>query len=155
MSIRNIATNVGSLINHGADSLITNAGSAITALVGSTQKALQSAWTGGFVGVNVDNYEEIKTVIQKFIDDIEGALSQFNTSVDWTTGLKGEAAAAANEYVKAVNELLLAYATTYKEFLKVADDAMMAWAEGDRDNAAAIRDAAQELKAKAAEIRID
>ena len=70
-------------------------------------------------------------------------------------GFIGVNTKAASEYVKAVNTLLIAYVTTYRNFIKLADESVAQMKAGDTSNAASIRDAAAEIRARAEEIRVD
>lgn len=153
--IQDVLGNVGSIGAHIVEGGVSKVGNVFEAALGNVRASFSTLWSGGFVGINVNNYEVIRTAIQDMINKIEGVLSSFNANAEFETGLKGEAAEAGSEYVKAVNELLLAYATTYKNFIKLADEAVEQMRQGDTQNAAAIRSDAENLRAEAAKIRVD
>lgn len=155
MAINDILSNIGSSLSHSAQSDLGNLKAMWDNMVGGATATFQTLWSGGFVGIDVNNYETIRNAIIEMVDKIEGVLSQFNANAEMETGLKGEAAEAASDYVKAVNELLLAYATTYKNFIKLADNAVEQMKQGDTQNAAEIRNEADVLRKEASSIRVE
>lgn len=155
MSIENILSNAGAAISNGFKNSAATLGAMFQNAIGTAQATFSTLWDGGFVGIDVNNYTVIRDEIDTLMTKVEQVLTQFNANAEFETGVKGEAADAAAEYVKAVNELLIAYVTTYRNFIKLADDAVAQMKAGDQQNAASIRTAADEIRSRAAEIRVD
>jgi ElaB/YqjD/DUF883 family membrane-anchored ribosome-binding protein len=155
MSIENILSNAGAAISNGFKNSAATLGAMFQNAIGTAQATFSTLWDGGFVGIDVNNYTVIRDEIDTLMTKVEQVLTQFNANAEFETGVKGEAADAASEYVKAVNELLIAYVTTYRNFIKLADDAVAQMKAGDQQNAASIRTAADEIRSRAAEIRVD
>lgn len=155
MSIENILSNAGAAISNGFKNTASTLGAMFQNAIGSATATFSTLWDGGFVGIDVNNYMVIRDEIDALMTKVEQVLSEFNAQAEFETGVKGEAADAASEYVKAVNELLIAYVTTYRNFIKLADDAVEQMKQGDTQNAASIRSAADEIRARANDIRVD
>lgn len=152
MSIQNILGNVASTLSHQASASQGAASDAIQALVGRTSATFSILWDGGFVGMNAAVLETMTEAVNKLLQAVEGKLQEFNENETFVTGLAGEAREAAGEYVKAVKTLLLAYASTYRNFIALARESVETMKAGDTANAATIRDTAAEVNARAAEI---
>lgn len=155
MSIENILSNAGAAISNGFKNTASTLGAMFQNAIGSATATFSTLWDGGFVGIDVNNYMVIRDEIDALMTKVEQVLSEFNAQAEFETGVKGEASEAASEYVKAVNELLIAYVTTYRNFIKLADDAVEQMKQGDTQNAASIRSAADEIRARANDIRVD
>jgi hypothetical protein len=155
MSIENILSTAGAAVSSVFNNTVNSIGNLFESAIGSAVTSFSVLWDGGFVGIDVNNYTVIRDEIDTLMTKVEQVLTQFNANAEFETGVKGEAADAASEYVKAVNELLIAYVTTYRNFIKLADDAVAQMKAGDQQNAASIRTAADEIRSRAAEIRVD
>lgn len=155
MSIENILSTAGAAVSSVFNNTVNSVSNLFESAIGSAVTSFSVLWDGGFVGIDVNNYTVIKDEIDTLMTKVEETLSQFNAAAEFETGLKGEAADAASEYVKAVNDLLIAYVTTYRNFIKLADESVAQMKAGDTANAASIRDAAAEIRSRAEEIRVD
>lgn len=155
MSIENILSTAGAAVSSVFNNTVNSIGNLFESAIGSAVTSFSVLWDGGFVGIDVNNYTVIKDEIDALMTKVEETLTQFNAAAEFETGIKGEAADAASEYVKAVNTLLIAYVTTYRNFIKLADESVAQMKAGDTSNAASIRDAAAEIRARAEEIRVD
>lgn len=155
MSIKTIVSNV----ENSFQSTIGNSASTVANMfqnaIGEATATFSTLWDGGFVGLNKNNFSELENQVNTLMNEIEGVIAEFNAEAEFETGIKGTSASAATEYVRAVSELLRAYVSTYRNFLKLANESIMAMDEGDAANAAAIREATAEIQDRAKEIRVD
>lgn len=167
MSIQSIAGNIGSSIYRGVGGTFSEIGNRIENLLGGAVAQLSSLWDGGFVGFDMNNYQILTSAIEAHVQAMEVIISSFNTEAYIGGALKGEAMEAAIEYVRAIKQLLDAYATTYRdfnlqltgsakgEFSGDGDNIMAQYASGDSQNAQAINTEAQNIINEASNIRID
>lgn len=155
MAINDILSTYASSQFHNVQSDLGNLKAMWDNMVGGATATFQSLWDGGFVGIDANNYEVIKTAITQMIEKIENTLSQFNANAEMESGLKGEASEAAAYYVQCVNRLLSDYATTYRNLVILADNAVEQMKQGDTENAAAIRTDAENLVREGSQIRVE
>lgn len=153
--IEDLVNNVTSNVSNAARSAFDTATNTIRNVLGTANATLGSLYDGGFVGINANNIDTITTAVNNMITQVEGVLAGFNAAVEFEAGLKGEAAAAASEYVAAVKELVFAYTSTYKNFIKLANDAAEQWKTGDTANAQAIQTGTDAIMKEANTIRVD
>lgn len=109
--------------------------------------AFANYMTTDFTGISMANLNSLTTDVQKIIDDVENTLQNFGTiQATWDQGLQGKAQADAIAYVDTVKQLLLAYVTSLKDLLRVANDAAHALAAADVENQSAIQTTNQDLQ---------
>jgi len=155
MGIRSGLGNMISGIKTAATNTISEIGAGITSIFDAAVTKIGSIYSGGFIGIDANNWGTIKEAIEKLITDAETELNKFNELAERDDALKGQAAGALGEYLKKSKELLLAYATTYRNFITDAETALTAMNEGDTANAQSIQEAASAIEQKANEIRVD
>lgn len=166
MSIQNIVGNEISNIYHGATGTLQEIGSRIESLLSGATARFESLWDGGFVGIDTANYTILTDAIDAHVKSLEDIVNNFNTDAYIDGALKGQARDEAVVYVKAIKDLLSAYATTYREFNRlltghahgqeINDGSIMAqMMVGDQSNAQAINTDAQAIQNEAQSIRID
>lgn len=155
MGVQQIASNAGSFITHGTNSIMTESSSVLKSLVGSTYKSLESAWTGGFVGLSEENIYEVKDVIEDMVRKVEDCVYDFKYKVDFSEGFKGVVKETAEEYLTGVMEALTSFVSTYRELEKTLEQAALAMEEGDRANKASIEEALAEIREASNRMRVD
>ena len=100
-----------------------------------------------FAGISMSGLNQLTTDVQKIIDDVENVMTSFGAKQnEWDEGLQGKAQADAIAYVETVKQLLIAYVTSLKNLLGVANEAAHSLAEADVQNQAAIQQTNQDLQ---------
>lgn len=153
--IEDIISNTASTVSNYSRAAIDTATNAIKTTVGTAAATISSLYDGGFVGINASNITTITDAVNNMITKIEAEMDNFNVNTEFSVGVKGEAEAAASEYVKAVKELVAAYVSTYKTFIKLANDSVEQMQTGDTANAQSIRTGAEAILKEANNIRVD
>lgn len=155
MAIKNLIGNAQSAIGHAVGGALSELSSKLQGALSGATARLTSLWDGGFVGLDASNMTTLTTDIESYVGALMEISDNFAKTNDISGALKGEAAAATQEYVSAVASLIDAYCTSYRNFNKMAAAATEAMQSGDTDNAAAIRDDAQSIMQDASSIRVD
>ena len=143
----------------------------IAGLVSATNQKDYSAWdyflhgenavnfTSEFdtVGINENNIDNIEEDINTLIiNPINQILDEFGGGTGvFDKGLKGDANEAAAKYIQAVKNLLLAYVSTYKNFITLCYESLEAMKQNDAGNAEVIQNAQQTIQQMANEIQVN
>lgn len=166
MSIQNVVGNGISGAYHFGAGTLQEIGSRIETLLSGATARLESLWDGGFVGIDTANYTILTDAIDAHVKSLEDIINNFNTEAYIDGALKGQARDEAVLYVRAIKQLLEAYATTYRQFNialtgaahgeSINDGSVIAqMMTGDQENAQAINTDAQAIQNEAQSIRID
>ncbi len=166
MSIQNVVGNGISGAYHFGAGTLQEIGSRIETLLSGATARLESLWDGGFVGIDTANYTILTDAIDAHVKSLEDIINNFNTEAYIDGALKGQARDEAVLYVRAIKQLLEAYATTYRQFNialtgaahgeSINDGSVIAqMMTGDQENAQAINNDAQAIQNEAQSIRID
>lgn len=147
--------NLASKAFHGKAGNIIEVSSKLEAIIGGATAKYSTLWDGGFVGIDTANYTVLIDAINNYIASLNSIIESFNTEANITGALKGEAQAAAIEYVAAIKKLLEAYVSSYKNFNYLLEDSVESMKSGDTGNATAIRTEAQEVLTQANTIHVD
>ena len=166
MSIQNLIGNGISGAYHMGAGTLQEVGSRIESLLSGATARIESLWDGGFVGIDTVNYTILTEAIDAHVKSLEDIINNFNTDAYIDGALRGQARDEAVLYVKAIKQLLEAYATTYRQFNialtgaahgeSIEDSSIIAqMLAGDQSNAQAINYDAQAIQTEADSIRID
>jgi hypothetical protein len=155
MGIRSGLSDAVAGVKTAWNNTVDQIGARINGLFDTAAAQLGSIWSGGFIGIDESNWGEIKTAIEGLIEKANGEVDKFNELANRDDALKGEAATALGEYLKACKNLLYAYVTTYRNFITDAETAMNAMKTGDSENAKSISEAAANVEAMANEIKVN
>lgn len=166
MSIQNVVGNGISGAYHFGAGTLQEIGSRIETLLSGATARLESLWDGGFVGIDTANYTILTDAIDAHVKSLEDIINNFNTEAYIDGALKGQSRDEAVLYVRAIKQLLEAYATTYRQFNialtgaahgeSINDGSVIAqMMTGDQENAQAINTDAQAIQNEAQSIRID
>ena len=71
MSIQSAFGNIASTVDNGLDSAISVAKAALGNIVGSVGTALSNLWSGGFAGIDENNFESLKQAIITYCDEVD------------------------------------------------------------------------------------
>lgn len=155
MSIR---STVGNLTHSVQDTLSTALNTAKTQLeniVGSTTTTLSNVWSGGFVGMSEAGFEDLKTQLTNYCQDIQDIITGFDEKGNIEVALKGELQTAAADFIAAIKELLTAYVSTMKQEIEEADEAYQNFMQSGQSVAQDVNSAASEIRSNASSIRLD
>jgi len=120
----------------------TIAGANISSFLGFTQYL-----TSDFAGISMSGLNSLTTDVQTIITNVETIMTNFGAQQAlWDEGLKGKAQADAIAYVETVKKLLVAYVTSLKDLLRVANEAAHSLASADVENQANIQTTNQDLQ---------
>lgn len=155
MSIQNIVTNIGDALEVRDRNAVTVLRNVMQAAIGEARSNWASLWDGGFVGIDANNIGVLTDEVNRIITRIDEIANNFNAEQQFDGALAGEARLATQEYVEGVKDLLKAFVSTYRNFIKLAEESATAMTQGDTENAAAIRAAKDEVQQRASEIRVD
>lgn len=166
MSTQNVVGNGISGAYHFGAGTLQEIGSRIETLLSGATARLESLWDGGFVGIDTANYTILTDAIDAHVKSLEDIINNFNTEAYIDGALKGQSRDEAVLYVRAIKQLLEAYATTYRQFNialtgaahgeSINDGSVIAqMMTGDQENAQAINNDAQAIQNEAQSIRID
>ena len=155
MGIKNQIGNAISGLKSAWSNTTQEIGSRINAIFDSTTTKIGSIYSGGFIGVDANNWTAIKTSVEDLISAANEDINKFNDLANRDDALKGEAATALGEYLTACKGLLQAYVTTYRNFITDGETALAAMNTGDTENAKAIQQASAEVNEQAQSIQVD
>lgn len=110
-----------------------------------------SLYNGGVVGMSGD-MSPLTNEIKRYVEDLNDTVNRFNATADISTALKGQAAVAAKEYMASIGELIKSYCSYYGNFINIAKSAQNQLAEGDSQNARAIREREESIRSDAKSI---
>ena len=81
-------------------------------------------WRGGFIGMSEAGKEELKSAIRTYIENIQEAISIFDTHYSIKEGIKGTAInEALDDFIRSVKMLLQSYVDLLKQELGEINDA--------------------------------
>ena len=105
--------------------------SSINKVQGYLGSAFEVAKNGStFTGINYDSIDKIRGSIRTYVTKIQNELANINSDLSPDKALKGEVAAAAKAYVKAVTEVADAYVSS----LLAYSDMMYKYGVAFKDN---------------------
>jgi HPt (histidine-containing phosphotransfer) domain-containing protein len=144
---RGVQDTINEALNQ-ADSLFEN-------IIGNATTALNNIWDGGFAGMSADGMESLKTALENYCKNIEAQIASFNEQGNLEIALKGEAQAAAVDFVGAVKQLLQAYVSRMRQEISEADEAYNNWIAASKGLASDVRSDADDIRSNAASVRLD
>ena len=155
MGIRAGLGNAWSDIKSAAGNLFQNIWAQAQGLFDGAVTKVGSIYSGGFIGIDANNWTVIKDSIETLITNAGNELAKFQELANRDDAIKGDASAALGGYLLNAQKLLDAYISTYRNFIKDAETALGAMTEGDRQNAQSINEASAAIEAEANSIRVD
>ena len=147
----NLGASVKSAFQNKIDALVAST----KAIFDATVTRIGSVYTGGFIGIDTNNWPVIKSAIEELINHASDDLNKFQELAKRDNALKGDASEALGSYLINAQNLLTAYITTYRNFITDAETALGAMVAGDQANAASIQEASNALQQEANRIRVD
>ena len=153
-----LQSRVGDIVNQVEDqinNLVSQASTSFENTVGSISTNLNNIWSGGFAGMSDQGMETLKSALTTFCNDLQATINGFDEQGNLEVALKGEAQAAAVEFVSAVKQLLQAYVSRMKQQIAEADQAYQNWLAASGGLASDVRSDATEIRNNANSIKLD
>lgn len=155
MSIRSFVGNVASNVGNDLQSIMAAAKIAVQNVVGSVETGLTTLWSGGFAGIDENNFDTIKNALTEYCNTIEEHIEEFDQMSKLEVAYKGSIQEAADDFVKAVKEILRAYVTTMRRNITEADTAFQNYKENAEKIAQDVMSDAESVRSEAKKIRLD
>lgn len=112
-------------------------------------------WNGGFAGINEEGINTLNSNLDGYCQEIQDIINGFDETGDITSALKGRIQEAAQEFIKAIKDLLTAYVSTIKKEQDEALDAYRRYSEQTEELSTKVEADADDIRAQAQQIRLD
>ncbi len=155
MSIQSAFGNITSAVDNGLDSAISVAKAALGNIVGSVGTALSNLWSGGFAGIDENNFESLKQAIITYCDEVDEIINGFNQEGNLEVAYKGAIKDAASDFVGAVKEILVAYVSTMRRNIAEADTAFQNYKQAAQSIAQDVQADAANIRSEAQKVKLD
>lgn len=152
MGIRAGLGNLGAGLKSAWDNTIQGIFAQTQGIFDAAVTKIGSIYTGGFIGIDANNWVKIEQAVNKLIEHASEDLKKFNELAERKDAIKGQAEVALGNYLGNAQILLEAYIQTYKNFIADGKTALNAMNEGDRVNAQNINEASQKMQEEAQKI---
>lgn len=155
MSIRSFTGNVGASVRNSVETALNSVKARVSSVTSTVTTAASNVFSGGFVGINDTNIEELKTAIDNYCNTIEDAIAGFNAAAQTDAAYKGAIAEAVSGYILAIKEMLQAYVSQMRIELTNLDGYVAEYKQHVSSMVTDISADAQALRSEAASIKID
>lgn len=155
MSIGSALGNITSNVVNDLESILASAKSKLENIVGSVGTGLTNVWDGGFAGIDETNFHTLTEALNQYCVGIEELINGFNQRNKLEVAYKGAIQDAADEYVAAVKNILVAYVTRMRTNIAEAETAFANYKQGAAAIAQNVTSDAQSIRAEANEIKLD
>lgn len=157
MAVENVSNIEGLVGATNQTETVEHKGWDILHLFDSTSMGNFELYSGGFVGIDLNNITQIETDIKDLIiNPVNEILTGFGGDENtFNQGLKGHAQQAAIDYVAEIKHLLEAYTSSYNEFINLAAAAAQGLATNDNANRDVISQAQQDIKEMATNLEVE
>lgn len=155
MSVKSTINNLVHDVDDNLSSAITTAKSSIQNIVGTVKTSLSNVWSGGFTGMDEKGLAELKTQIKNYCNDIQSIINEFDVDGNIEVALKGLIQEGAQDFIKAIKDILNAYVSTIKEELDVVDEAYSNFSKSALQIKTDVVADAEQIRSDANKIKID
>ncbi len=155
MSIRSVTNNTISTVGDSIATLVTNAKSAISNIVGTATTGIGNLYSGGFVGMSREGIEQLNTAVENYCQTIEEAIKEFNDEASRADAYAGEISDAVHAYVEGMKEILSAYVSTMRKDQEEAAKAFNEFHSQEQSIAQDVSSDAADIKSNAESIRVE
>lgn len=155
MSIQSAVGNIVGNVGNDLQSIISGVRTNLQTIVGSVSTGLSNIWSGGFAGIDENNFETIKSALIEYCDSIEAHINEFNQASKLEVAYKGAIQDAADDFVRAIKDILSAYVSTMRRNIAEADTAFQNYKQAAQAIAQDIHSDAQAIRDDAQKIRIE
>lgn len=155
MSIQSVAGNFITGAKNDITSIFAGAKGALENIVGSVGTKLSNLWDGGFAGIDENNFESLKQAIIQYCDEVDAIIDGFNQQGHLEVAYKGAIQDAANDFVVAVKEILVAYVSTMRRNIAEADTAFQNYRQAAQSIAQDVQADAANIRSEAQKVKLD
>lgn len=155
MGLQTSFGNAVSGLSNTVQSTISSLSTSLENVVGSATSNLTSLFSGGFVGINYANKDEVVTAINNYCTAIEEHIAQFDENGNLEVAFKGQMQTSAQEFVAAIKALLQAYVSTMRASIDDLEAAFEAMKNADSEVGTQVTSNASEIRSAAQAMRID
>lgn len=155
MSIQSAVGNLVSGVNNDLQSILMAAKTALQNIVGSVNTGLNTMWSGGFAGIDENNLDIMKNALIEYCDTIDAHINEFDQMSKLEVAYKGVIQDAADEFVKSVKDILVAYVSTMRRNISEADNAFQNYKEAAQQIAQNVSTDAEQVRSEAQKIKLD
>ena len=152
MGIQGIIGDVSSSIGNAMKNIFENAGNVLTNIASGIGTFVADVWDGGFVGVS--DFEALKAAITEYSNRTKTMIDEYNANADLDQALKGEAAAALQEFIVQTKALLEAYVALVEKWNAELDEYLTNYSQGDTNLASNVSEDAAKVAAEAQNVDI-
>lgn len=136
-------------------SIFAGAKGTLENIVGSVGTKLSNLWDGGFAGIDENNFESLKQAIVQYCDEVDAIIDGFNQQGHLEVAYKGAIQDAANDFVVAVKEILVAYVSTMRRNIAEADTAFQNYRQAAQSIAQDVQADAANIRSEAQKVKLD
>lgn len=155
MSIQSTIGNFTKNAGENARSILSKASNAINGLIGTATTGVNSIWSGGFAGIDEKNIDSLKQAIKSYCDNIDSIINGFNEQANLEIAYKGRVQQEAQEFLKSMKELLIAYVSLMKQSFADLDEALLNYQNASGELAGQISSNAQDIRQQAQAVKLD
>ena len=155
MSIQSALGNFATGAKNDITSIFAGAKGALENIVGSVGTKLSNLWDGGFAGIDENNFESLKQAIVQYCDEVDAIIDGFNQQGHLEVAYKGAIQNAANDFVVAVKEILVAYVSTMRRNIAEADTAFQNYRQAAQSLAQDVQADAANIRSEAQKVKLD
>lgn len=155
MSIQSAVGNIISNTKNDIDAFFTQAKASLENIVGSVGTKLSNLWDGGFAGIDENNFDTLKQAIISYCDEVDAIINGFNQEGHLEVAYKGAIQDAANDFVVAVKDILVAYVSTMRRNIAEADTAFQNYKQAAQSIAQDVQADAANIRSEAQKVKLD
>lgn len=155
MSIQSAVGNIVSSTKNDIGSFFTQAKAALENIVGSVGTKLSNLWDGGFAGIDETSFDTLKQAIVDYCNEVDAIINGFNQEGHLEVAYKGAIQDAANDFVVAVKEILVAYVSTMRRNIAEADTAFQNYKQAAQSIAQDVQADAANIRSEAQRVKLD
>ena len=152
MGIQAIIGDVQSTLGQVLTSIYDNATSLISGFAGQIGTFVANIWDSGFAGVS--NFDSLKAAINKYSQNIQNIVNEYNENADLDSTFKGKAGESMHTFVQNTKTLLQAFVSLVEQWNNELDDAYAKYQSGDTSLSASVESDAQAVAEKAQNINL-
>ena len=130
--------------------------STFESIIGGADSALHHQYAGGsFVGVSAAGLGYLLEALEKFVVNVQSVINDFDENGDISQAFVGAPKEAAQDFIKAIKQLLTTYVSSLRMIKAEATEAFNNFSENAKMIQGAIESDANSLRSSANDINLD
>lgn len=156
LNITNAASNMFSAVLNEVQASRATGQMILDNMIGTMKTAITNMFDGGFAGLDEKNYSILEAAIEKYVDDVQAIISEFNAdSAGAEVAYKGDVKVAVDEFIVSVKKILEAYVSTMRMEIAESKGAFERWNQETKTIAADVSQNASDISKAAETISLD